>query len=109
MAGLYQFEYFYMENLFFFPDFFHFSMNWNLLWILILSTVAVAYAAEGENEGNSTDIESSRNGKSNKTKSIMQLYFSEMDYLIVKFRHNKDLMCLGFSQKKKNSRHRKLC
>jgi hypothetical protein len=47
-------------------------MNWNLIWILILSTVAVAYAADGENEGNSTDIESSRNGKSKRIKYILK-------------------------------------
>ncbi len=43
-------------------------MNWNLIWVLVLSTIAVAYAANGENEGTTTDVESSRNGKGNKVK-----------------------------------------
>jgi len=68
----------------------HFSMNWSLLWIVLLSVAAGAYAIQQEGD-NVTEVESNRNGKSKKKHfKIYQTFgfikkFSEHSFLIFSF------------------------
>jgi hypothetical protein len=65
-------------------------MNWSLLWIVLLSVAAGAYAIQQEGD-NVTEVESNRNGKSKKKtlKDISDIWiykkFSEHSFLIFSF------------------------